>query len=481
MQIVDSTILALLILVLLVVRGPFRGFVLVAGVLPLGMMAAVNLPAIGGTSVLAVDLAVLTWLGLLMVRGSVVAHLAAIFKPGGAGFYLMLFMGYAVLVTLFAPRVFAGETQVFGIGRIANTIGIVIRPLMPSGGNLSQLLRMGLSFTAFVAAAMFVIQRPDHRLILKGVTVVTVVHIAMGALDLATNAAGTEWMLSPVRTANYTLTLGQRMAGLNRMIGGFPEASAYGYFTLGLFGFWLSYWMNALDRRRWHGALLLALLAVLLRGTSSSAYVAGALVVGGFFAVRLVSLRHGMIGRPLGTVLVLGAGLVPLVVVGGYVAYETMPQFQSFLDRSLFNKLGSDSGIERMSWNLQAWANFKDTLLFGAGLGSVRASNWVIAVLATTGVPGAVLMAGFLWRLLVQRPPVADDHTQVLISALKLGCLATLARAIVVKASPNLDFSFFIMSGLLVGYAARAVTTGRRTMMPTQHPEMRPSFEGTHT
>ncbi len=457
MQIVDSTVLVLLLLGLLLFWGPFRGFALVTSLLPLGMMAAVNLPAVGGTSVLAVDLAVLTWLLMLLLKGRALMQLRAVFGPGSAGLYLLGFMGYAVIATLFAPRVFAGETDVFGIGRIANSVGVVIRPLMPSGGNLSQLLRMALSFAAFVAAALLVLHRPDSRLILRGIVAATLVHVTMGLLDILTNATGTAALLGPFRTANYALTLGQHLGGLNRMIGGFPEASAYGYFSLGLFGFWLSYWVNMTERRLWPGFVLLAVLAVLLRGTSSSAYVAAGLVIGGFFALRLVTLRGGQITRRLAAVLVMGAGLLPLIAMGGYVAYETLPTFQSFLDRSLLDKLTSHSGLERMSWNRQAWQNFKDTYLLGAGLGSVRASNWLIALLATTGVPGALLMAGFLWRLLAKAPRLADPETTLLIAALKLGCLATLARALVVKASPNLDFSFFIMSGLLAGYAARHV------------------------
>jgi hypothetical protein len=42
----------------------------------------------------------------------------------------------------------------------------------------------------------------------------------------------------------------------------------------------------------------------------------------------------------------------------------------------------------------------------------------------------------------------------VVVRALKMGCLALFARALVTKSTPNLELSFFAMAGIVAGLSA---------------------------
>lgn len=443
-------------------RGPYSGLAIFMAMLPFGMMAAVNLPAVGGTSILVTDAAMLTLFAMMLMRQDVGRDLAEIFTPGTMAMTLLGFLCYSILSTLFFPRVFEGATEVFSLSRIANEDGIVSMPLRPTTGNLAQLLRIMLTLGSFLVVAILVRRRPDSGALLHAVKIMTGVHVGLGIIDLLTNAAGLAFLMEPIRTANYSLTLGQELAGLNRMIGGFAEASSFGYYALGLFGFWLSHWLSERDSTGGSSGLWLALSAfALLRCTSSSAYVGAA----GFCLVfSVVQLRRGSTSMsvPVAWILTILLAIIPLLIVGSYAAYSMVPSVTEFVDRSLLDKLSSTSGVERMSWNAQAFRNFLDTWLLGAGFGSVRASNWLLASLASVGLPGTVLFLAFYFRLFTADTTRQDAATARLVTAFKMGCLAFAMRSLVVHGSPNLGYGFFVFAGVVQGLtlAARSAVPG---------------------
>ncbi|SDF21121.1 hypothetical protein PUH89_10440 [Rhodobacter capsulatus] len=470
MQFVSSTLFGLVLVIWALWRGPSGAVVALFAAIPFGMMAAINLPALGNTSLLASDLVVVTLAGMVLVRRGIARDLARLLAPRGAGIVLALFLAYAVFATLFYPRLFAGATQVFSLARAGNEAGIVSQPLAPGGGNLSQLLRMLLSTLLFFAVALVAVRRPEPQIVLRAMTAVTLCHAGLGLLDIATQATGTSFVLQPLRTANYALMLGNEMAGLNRLIGGFSEASSYGYVLIGLIGFWLGHVYHDRSGRRWPVALLALLGLLWLRSTSSSAYVGGILLLIVFALPRLFELtRRRRVGVPRRAALVVFGGLAALVLVLLVLGalYQTLPAVAQFLDRALLDKLSTQSAEERGSWDAQAYRNFLDTWMLGAGLGSVRASSWIAATLGTTGLIGLGLLLLFLWRLFRLRFDRADAARWQLAAALKLGMAGCLCRALVVKSSPNLDYIFLGMAGLLVGLWLG----GRRPAAPRRRPQ----------
>ncbi|MEM1387905.1 MAG: hypothetical protein AAF748_01760 [Pseudomonadota bacterium] len=468
MQFLLSTPIVLLLCLLFVLRGPDRGLFVFFAFLPMGMMGLVNLPAIGSLSILAIDFAVVLVCLMLVARPRSGETLLRVYGPGSPGAIFLLIFLYALLSSLFLPRVFSGMTEVFGIARIEGVRGIVSRPLAPTNGNLSQVFRLLLSTLAFGAMAFIVLRRPDPSKILAMIKVATVVHVGMGLIDITLQALNASFLLDWARTANYSLTLGQRLAGLNRMIGGFPEASSYGYMSLGLMGFWLCYWFQSRNRDRTTPLFFLTTLFVVLRSTSSSAYVGLGILAAVFLLYKFVSLRDTSVTTRGALVILTLLAALPLVAMALIALYQIMPGFADFIDRSLIDKLGSSSGLERMSWNRQALQNFVDTWGLGAGLGSVRASNWAISVLASMGLLGALLFAWALIALFSMRLTGLSDEAQTLGLALKFCCFGFLARALVVKANVDLGIAFCAIAGLLTGLGLYATQMRRAVRYPAQ-------------
>jgi hypothetical protein len=87
----------------------------------------------------------------------------------------------------------------------------------------------------------------------------------------------------------------------------------------------------------------------------------------------------------------------------------------------------------------------------------------VVAVLGTTGLPGMALLIVFLWRFFRMSLAAMTPEQRMLISALKMGCAGFLCRALVVKASPSLDYGFYAMAGMAIGLvaSARAAQSGQ--------------------
>ncbi|KAF0676933.1 hypothetical protein [Profundibacterium mesophilum] len=465
MQLLPSTVLAVIAIVILALRGPRRGLWAFMALTPFGAAAAFNLPAVGGASIGLKELAVVAIFALVALTPGGPNRLAGSMRPGGPGFALAALLLYAVLVTMFAPTVFRGETEVFSISRSANESGIVSIPLRPGTGNITQLFYMVLAALGFFALAAVFRVGPDAGAVVLGMAVATAVNFALGWLDVLSFAAGLEALMEPIRTANYAMLIDHRMVGLKRMIGGFPEASSFGDYSLGLFAFWLQFWIAG-PRGRLAGVMLLLSMIVLLRSTSSGAYVSLVLFLLAYGAPMVLSGTRRHVARH-------AASIVFAVLVAGWLAalalfasYELVDPVTAFFDRAIFDKLGTQSGVERMSWNAQAFRNFLDTSLLGAGMGSVRASNWLLASLACLGLIGTALYLWFLVLVLRAPAPRGDGQGAAVLSGLKAACVAMFLNALLTAASPNLGVFFFALAGLAAGLSRGAAAVGFSAAAP---------------
>ena len=459
MEIVPTTVLALLAAFVIALRGPARGLAALLAVAPFGAAAAFNLPAAGGASILALDLVVVAAFCLVLLTHDGPGRAAGSLGRG-PGLWLLGVLVVGTLSALFLPSVFAGKTTTFAIARSAEGPGIVENALAPSIGNLTQLFRLLLGGLAFVVAATVMRARPDPRLVLVAMAWATGVHAALGWIDVASWRLGLPDLLDPIRSANYSYLDHARMAGIKRMVGGFPEASSYGGFSLGLFAFWLHMWMRGQGGRL--AAVMLALTAVaLLRSTSSAAYVAaGAYVLVYGSLAGSQALRRAVSEREVTIALVaLLSGWAALLAVA--VSYELVPAVTAFVDDTLLDKLGSSSGVERMSWNAQAWRNFLDTWGMGAGLGSVRASSWLMACLGSIGLAGTAIYLGFL-AALARLPGGAEPVRHTVVSALLCGCAILVLEAMLTKATPDMGVMFFAMAGMATGLSRGAILSEAR-------------------
>lgn len=449
MEIVPSTILALAGILVLTALGPRRGLWAFFALTPFGAAAAFNLPALGGATIGLKELAVVAVVALVLMLPRGPDRVLGTLRPGQPGFVLLLLLFWCGVSAAFLPRVFAGATEVFSISREANARGIVSRPLHPTTGNVTQLFYLTLAGCAFAGFATVFRGAPDHGAVVKALAVATGVNFALGWIDVGAAAAGLSSLLDPIRTANYAILADHRMAGMKRMIGGFPEASAMGTYALALFAFWLRYLVgnpySGLAR-----AMLLMAGIVLLRSTSSGAYVALAVFLLLFAGIRTVLWLRPAVSREAVVMALTGGLMAWAAALALFAAYEMADPVTAFFDRALFDKLESASGVERMSWNAQAFRNFTDTWLLGAGLGSVRASNWLLASLGSIGLPGTLLFVAFL--VTVARLPAGREETgAAVVSGLKAACAALLVSALLTAATPNLGVFFFTLAGLAAG------------------------------
>ncbi|WP_339717986.1 hypothetical protein [uncultured Maritimibacter sp.] len=450
LQFVPSTVLAVLSILLLLGLGLHRGLWAFMALAPFGAAAAFNLPALGGATIGVLDLAAVAIFCMVLLTRGTAGSLLGSFRPFGPGFWFALVMVVSFIATMFFPRLFAGETSVFLIARIEGMTRILQFPLQPTTGNITQLFRLMLGFLTFAALATSFRRTSTVQPVLTALAVATAINFALGWLDVLTFQLGMTDLMSWLRSANYAMHITDRMVGMKRMIGGFPEASSFGYFTLGLFGFWMQFWLLRPENRLGRWMLALSTISV-LRSTSSSAYIA-LVVFLGLFALYTIfaNLRPETSRRAF--MLAAGGILTAWVAtVAVFASYEYVQPVTDFLDRALFTKLDSQSGVERMGWNAQALQNAWDTYGLGAGLGSVRASNWVIACLASIGVPGTVLFLAFMASLgLAPSRPLSDPRA-IVVRALKAGCLAMLCAAVLTHSTPDMGVFFFALAGLLTG------------------------------
>ena len=449
MEIVPSTVIALMTMLVVVLRGPLRGIPAVLATAPLGAAAAFNLPAAGGASILVLDVMAATAFGLVLLSPDGPGRVAGTLRPGTPGFWLLWLLVAGGVSAIFLPAVFAGETTTFAIARGDDGPGIVEVPLRPSTGNITQLFRLTLGAVTFAALATAIRARPDPRIALGAMAWASGVHVALGWIDVAAFRLGLAGLLEVIRTANYSMLDEATMAGIKRMVGGFPEASSYGGFSLALVAFWLHMWMRGQGGRL--TAAMLALTAVAaVRSTSSAAYVAlGAYLLIYGSVAGTAALRRAVSEREVTIALVaLLSGWGALLAAA--VAYELVPSVTAFIDDTLLDKLGSSSGVERMSWNAQAWRNFVDTYGLGAGLGSVRASSWLMACLGSIGLIGTAIYLGFL-QSLARLPGGADPLRRTVVSSLLCGCSVQVLEAMLTKATPDMGVMFFAMAGLAAG------------------------------
>ena len=244
MELTTTTPIAVFAAVLLIWLGPVWGLPVLFSVLPLGAAAAFNLPALGDSSIIVADIVTCVFIAIVMASPGQLDAILEKCRAGTPGFFLVATLALGFIITAFSPRLFAGATDVFSIGRVAGEVGVVIRPLGPSSGNVTQSFRLSLGVLAFLTSAAILKAGRDDRLVVLAFVSATMVNLALAIYDYATWATDTPQLMAWLRTANYSILDHHEIAGVKRIIGDFPEASAFGYYSLGLFGFWYSYWLS---------------------------------------------------------------------------------------------------------------------------------------------------------------------------------------------------------------------------------------------
>jgi hypothetical protein len=313
-------------------------------------------------------------------------------KPG---FWLLFLVLYGVVSAVAAPRLLAGMTSIIPLGssEYANTGSTV--PLGPVSSNFTQSVYLIADLICFAIAAAIAATPAGFVAITGALLAYAAGNVLFAALDIGTYATGTQWLLGFMRNAQYTLHIDDDVGGLKRIVGSFPEASAFARSTLGILGFTGTLFLcgrNVVVT----GTLAVISLVLVVLSTSSTGLAGTPLVLLILYGTALARSGFHM-NRPYSSAAVLCAPLVVIAAILMISLDDAASQtVRNYFDLLIFNKSSSDSGIQRDSWNTFALQNFFDSYGFGVGLGTVRVSSFPLALLSNVGVPGTILYLLFV-------------------------------------------------------------------------------------
>jgi hypothetical protein len=459
-------------------RPEFAVYVFVAWTL-LGAAAAILLPSFGWANIQPAHL----FLGFLAVivfsrKEFLPPALRSLSFPR-AGFWLLLTTTYGVLSALLLPRVFAGDTYVYMVAGTALGPGLIQVPLMPSSGNVTQTIYVVADLICFITFYAFSSIRNGLEAVARAGLACAIINLLLGVADVVTYMANVAFVMDVIRNASYRMLEDTTVFGFKRIVGSFSEASAYAFTTLGLFAFAARLWTNGIYRRTSMVSAGLSL-CVLLLSTSGTAYVGLFLYCAVAYLVSWSQVVSGRVPRAVMGFVGLGPSLAAILILSLALHSPTGAVVQEILESAVFNKLSSESGLERVRWNEQALRNFLDTFGFGVGLGSVRASSFIVAVPASIGVLGALLYAGFLFIVFFQpRPRSADPLAVAVQQAARSACLALLIAGSISGPFVDLGLPFFIFAGVACAEPVLARSTSATAPPgPPVPPHLRPARTG---
>lgn len=407
-----------------------------------GATATLALPGLGGAPIVpAVLLLPFLFLRALRDRGPGDLVRQAAFPS--AGFWLMLLVIWGVLSALFLPRLFIGDTLVFSTDRSFVTgPQVQLQPLKSSSTNLTQSAYAIGGLMVFVAVRSLLQVEGRMDKFRDAVLLLGTVNCLAALLDMAELNLGLPSLLTYVRNANYAILSGAEVGGLIRISGTFPETSAFSAFTLPILAFSACLW-HAGIRRRYSGSVALVSLTLLLLSTSSTAYAALLVYCTMVAAYLLIRTTLGLVQPRLGSLaLMMWAAAVAACLVY-LLRPDVLDRVWQFFEVTLFTKIGSDSGIERGSWNRQGWINFLETYGVGTGLGSARTSSFLLVLLSNVGALGAMLFAAFMLTTFKSAFGNRQGHDGIVARAAALAAIAALIAASISATVFDLGMAFY--------------------------------------
>jgi hypothetical protein len=409
----------------------------------LGAAAAIILDSLGGTTIQPAHL-LLGFLTIkLLTSRDVRLGMVRAIAIGSPGFWLLLTVCYATITAYALPRLFMGQTLTFAVRAEGFNYSA---PLVPTTSNLTQSIYFIGDAVCFLVLSGFGSTVEGRRTLGRAALTCVVLNLAFAALDLITFATNTTELMSFMRNSTYSMLNDTEMAGFKRIVGSFVEASSFAYWTLGYFAFAISLWLEGYAARL---TLVLSVLSfvALLFSTSTTAYAGLGMYLALLFAVAVFRFLFRPIRPQMAIFIICAPILFSLVAILIALNDASYAYVANLLNTFVLDKMSTDSGIERSSWNSQAIQNFLDTYGFGAGNGSVRASSFPVAVVASLGIVGAATYAMFMLAIWFRRglKPMALPPIQ---TAARSACLAWLIAATASLAFIDLGLPFFAFAAL---------------------------------
>jgi hypothetical protein len=428
----------------LLLLGAGLGGALIVGFfasLPFGATAFASLSGLGGSSPLIYTLFALCLIAAASFRRQLLNRLSLILAQDRTPWLVLALAAYAAAGAYILPRLFAGQANALvPVGGV-----VTLLPLGPVAGNITQTAYFLLGALTFFAFAVLLLNRDALGQVGRGLIAFALVHALLGWIDLGGKFTGAGDLLAPIRTASYALLSEVEVAGFWRVVGGCSEASSFAGFALAGLAFSYTYWRHSASRIAL--AALLALLPLVMLSTSSTAYVGGALlVIGGFCSVIGAAAQNRL--KTPDVALIMGL-LTAAAVIMGILLYDPdlLTPYVDLFRTMVLEKANSSSGLERAQWNQHGLQAVVDTYGLGLGMGSSRASSWIVATLSQLGVMGSVLMlllvAKLAWGMGRLRPLAGEEPLFALCAGARAAGLGLLAAAAVAGGSADPGILFF--------------------------------------
>lgn len=157
----------------------------------------------------------------------------------------------------------------------------------------------------------------------------------------------------------------------NRFYSTFMEPSFVAGVLVGLFAYF--YLKDRSDLKKYDKVLLLLIGIAILLTFSSTAY--------GTLAITLIIIWSKSIKKKKTWFFIILAA----------ISFLTMLMTTDILDKVIFNKSSTSSGIVRDIWNKHAYNSFIENPVFGTGYKTLRASSLALDILGELGVIGLIL------------------------------------------------------------------------------------------
>ena len=363
------------------------------------------------------------------------------------GFWLACLLIYGTVLGFFAPRLLARMTDIIPLGTTEYPSTGSTVPLGPVSSNFTQAVYVSADLLAYVLILAIGSTLAGFRAITVGVLVFAGANAFFALLDLVTYGTGAQELFVYIRNAQYTFHDDDVVAGVKRIVGSWPEASAFAGISLASVGFTGTLWLCGRDLR-WSGALFLVTTLLIIRSTSS----AGLLALPLCFLILYVTAFFRCGGRS-GTrnssaIVLFAPPLICLVALAIALNEELFRQLYNYLDLLIFSKSTSHSAVERGSWNTYGYQNFLDSYGLGVGLGTSRTSSFLFALLSNVGIPGTIMFMLFAITAFSKRRGTPRTVTSDVRLAARNGCACLMIGAMVAGPTVDLGLVFFILAGL---------------------------------
>ncbi|QPC99140.1 glycoside hydrolase [Qipengyuania soli] len=413
--------------------------------------SAVDLPALGGSSIPPVQFALLfVYLRLLLPGGGTLPDLPRAMR---ANRWFAAFALYGVASAFILPRMFAGLIDVAPMRALMTGDLFATVPLEPTSQNLT-------AASYFIGALLIVIAvwSMMRRQGMAGTMVAILVamawfHAVTGVVATVLRDTPGDAVFDFFRNSNYA-QMDDAVGGFARIRGVLPEASTYASVGFALFVANAELWYRSVRSRR-TGAAALVMGLVLFFSTSSTAYLALAFY-GLVFAARTLALPQVADFRKARIAL---AALFAAMFFGAILLLVSPDLIRSLIDvvkRMTVEKSASDSSLQRVFWAMQGWEAFKFSWGIGIGAGSFRSSSLLYAIMGSMGVIGVVTFAMYLAGLIQpgRRSSwvATDDELDTVGGALGVAAVLSIVPAMVNSPSPvpGVMFAFLAAGSLAV-------------------------------